>query len=166
MFIKADAENNWIRVPVVNYLRACPLPEAEKALEKLKEVDPESVRRANTFFSIPVPEESNESKTSSAGPDDQETHGRTRLAPFAQVHSVGSTDGCVRPLAGEPLAGELVAGEPLAVGRRIGDVALVDHDLTLLAADRRGQAGLRVTVASATVGSLLQRYSRETRNVG
>lgn len=55
LFIAADPENNWIRVPVVNYLRACPLPEADVALEKLSEVDPESVKRANTFFSIPVP---------------------------------------------------------------------------------------------------------------
>ena len=55
LFIKADPDNNWVRVPVVNYLRACPLPEAKEALKKLEEVDPESVRRANTFFSIPVP---------------------------------------------------------------------------------------------------------------
>ena len=55
LFIDADPENNWVRVPVVNYLRACPLPEAKKALEKVEKVDPESVRRANTFFSIPVP---------------------------------------------------------------------------------------------------------------
>jgi hypothetical protein len=55
LFVKADPDNNWVRVPVVNYLRACPLPEAKQALKKLEEVDPESVRRANTFFSIPVP---------------------------------------------------------------------------------------------------------------
>ena len=55
LFVNADADNNWVRVPVVNYLRACPLPDAEKALEELKKVDPESVKRANTFFSIPVP---------------------------------------------------------------------------------------------------------------
>jgi hypothetical protein len=55
LFIKADPDNNWVRVPVVNYLRACPLPAAKEALKKLEEVDPESVRRANTFFSIPVP---------------------------------------------------------------------------------------------------------------
>ena len=54
LFINADPDNNWVRVPVVNYLRACPLPEAKEALKKLEEVDPESVRRANTFFSIPV----------------------------------------------------------------------------------------------------------------
>lgn len=55
MFIDAEADNNWVRVPVVNYLRACPLPEAKEAIKKLEKVDPESVRRANTFFSIPVP---------------------------------------------------------------------------------------------------------------
>ena len=42
-------------MPVVNYLRACPLDEAKEALKKVEKVDPESVRRANTFFSIPVP---------------------------------------------------------------------------------------------------------------
>lgn len=55
LFVEADEENNWVRVPVVNYLRACPLPEAEEALEECKRVDPESVRRANTFFSLPKP---------------------------------------------------------------------------------------------------------------
>ncbi len=55
LFLEADEDNNWVRVPAVNYLRACPLPEAEVALQKLMEVDPESVRRANTFFSVPKP---------------------------------------------------------------------------------------------------------------
>ncbi|TWU58461.1 hypothetical protein Poly51_12390 [Rubripirellula tenax] len=55
LFIEADPDNNWVRVPVVNYLRACPNEDAKEALEKLEEVDPESVKRANTFFSIPVP---------------------------------------------------------------------------------------------------------------
>jgi hypothetical protein len=64
LFVEADPDNNWVRVPVVNYLRACPLPEAKKALEKLEKVDPESVRRANTFFSIPVPAKDTGSNTS------------------------------------------------------------------------------------------------------
>ena len=55
LFLDADADNNWVRVPAVNYLRACPLPQAEAAIEELTKVDPESVRRANTFFSIPKP---------------------------------------------------------------------------------------------------------------
>jgi hypothetical protein len=65
LFLNADPDNNWVRVPVVNYLRACPLPEAEQALKKLEEVDPESVRRANTFFSIPVPSRDTGSNSSS-----------------------------------------------------------------------------------------------------
>jgi len=56
LFVEAETDNNWIRVPVVNYLRACPKPEAEAALEKLKQIDPESVRRASSFFSIPIPQ--------------------------------------------------------------------------------------------------------------
>lgn len=55
LFVNADPDNNWVRVPVVNYLRACPLDKAKEALKKVEEIDPESVRRANTFFSIPVP---------------------------------------------------------------------------------------------------------------
>ncbi len=67
LFVKADPDNNWVRVPVVNYLRACPLPAAKKALKKLEEIDPESVRRANTFFSIPVPSrDTGKSETSSS----------------------------------------------------------------------------------------------------
>ncbi len=36
LFIQADDDNNWVRVPVVNYLRACPKPEAKAALKKLE----------------------------------------------------------------------------------------------------------------------------------
>jgi|GEM_PF-294714 len=46
LFEKAEADNIFVREPVVNYLKACPLPEAALALEKLKEIDPEAVRRA------------------------------------------------------------------------------------------------------------------------
>ncbi|MEM8665977.1 MAG: hypothetical protein AAGG48_00570 [Planctomycetota bacterium] len=65
LFADADPDNNWVRVPVVNYMRACPLPEAKEALGKLEEIDPESVRRATTFFAIPVPARDTGSDTSS-----------------------------------------------------------------------------------------------------
>ncbi len=65
LFIEADDDNNWVRVPVVNYLRACPKPEAKAALEKLEQIDPDAVKRANTFFSIPVPARETEPKESS-----------------------------------------------------------------------------------------------------
>lgn len=52
MFKEADDDSKWVRVPIVNYLRSCPLPEAEKKIEELKEVDPQSVRRALLFFEV------------------------------------------------------------------------------------------------------------------
>jgi hypothetical protein len=50
LFEEADEERNWVRVPVVNYVRACPLPEAKEVLDKLSKIDPEAVERASTFF--------------------------------------------------------------------------------------------------------------------
>lgn len=55
LFKDAEKDKNWLRVPVINYLRACPLPEAAKAIEELEKIDPEAVRRAKTFFPVPVP---------------------------------------------------------------------------------------------------------------
>ena len=52
LFKDADAESNWIRVPIVNYVRACPLEEADELMEKLKEIDAAAVKRASTFFPI------------------------------------------------------------------------------------------------------------------
>ncbi|MEM6687813.1 MAG: hypothetical protein AAF664_00210 [Planctomycetota bacterium] len=56
MFEEADPQDNFVRVPVVLYLKACPLPKAKEAIEKLTEIDPDSIRRASTFFSIPTPD--------------------------------------------------------------------------------------------------------------
>jgi hypothetical protein len=50
LFKSADEESSWVKVPVVNYLRACPKPEAKAYLAELAKLDPESVKRANSFF--------------------------------------------------------------------------------------------------------------------
>lgn len=50
LFQDADEKSNWVRVPIINYLRACPLPKAKKYVEELKQIDPDSVNRANAFF--------------------------------------------------------------------------------------------------------------------
>jgi hypothetical protein len=50
LFKTADEKSSWVRVPVVNYLRACPKPEAKKYIEQLEKIDPAAVKRANTFF--------------------------------------------------------------------------------------------------------------------
>lgn len=64
LFVEAEEDNNWVRVPVVNYLRACPKPEAAAALEKLEKIDPDSVRRASSFFPIPIPQPPTKPETS------------------------------------------------------------------------------------------------------
>lgn len=50
LFKNADEKSSWVRVPVVNYLRACPLPAAKEHLVELEKIDPQAVKRANMFF--------------------------------------------------------------------------------------------------------------------
>jgi len=64
LFENATDENNWVRMPVVNYVRACPLPEAQEKLKKLEEIDPAAVKRAKTFFPIPTPAPTKKGETS------------------------------------------------------------------------------------------------------
>jgi hypothetical protein len=50
LFKTADDESSWVRVPVINYLRACPLPEAKTHLDELAKLDPEAVKRASFYL--------------------------------------------------------------------------------------------------------------------
>lgn len=50
LYKTANDKNSWVRVPVVNYLRACPLPKAKELLQECEKIDPAAVKRANTFF--------------------------------------------------------------------------------------------------------------------
>lgn len=49
LFADAGTDNIFVREPVVNYLKACPLPEAAEALVRCEAIDPEAVRRAATL---------------------------------------------------------------------------------------------------------------------
>lgn len=86
LFRSADEKSSWVRVPVINYLRACPLPAAEASLNELKEIDPAAFKRATSFF--PVPKASSSSTDSSYVP-----------AAGPAVKSVGLTLLPNRPLA-------------------------------------------------------------------
>jgi hypothetical protein len=55
LYKNADEKTSWVRVPVVNYLRACPLAKAKELLKDCEKIDPQSVKRANTFFPSPSP---------------------------------------------------------------------------------------------------------------
>lgn len=52
IFKDAKQDNIFVREPIVNYLRACPLPEAAAAVEELAKIDPEAVRRAATLAGL------------------------------------------------------------------------------------------------------------------
>jgi hypothetical protein len=52
IFKDAKADNIFVREPIVNYLRACPLPEAATAAHELEAIDPEAVRRAATLAGL------------------------------------------------------------------------------------------------------------------
>jgi hypothetical protein len=73
LFKDSDEKTSWVRVPVINYLRACPLPEAQQHLKELEQLDPVSFRRATAFFpTAPQPPEdtgSSSEETSSSADD-------------------------------------------------------------------------------------------------
>lgn len=50
MFKTADTKTSWVRIPVINYLRKCPLPRAKEMLAECKRLDVKAFERAETFF--------------------------------------------------------------------------------------------------------------------
>lgn len=54
LFKEADDDSSWVRVPVVQFLRQCPLPEAKERIAELEQIDPDAVKRANSFLPFPV----------------------------------------------------------------------------------------------------------------
>ncbi len=43
---------SFVRVPVINYLRACPSPKAKEYIEELRKIDPKSVQQSETLYNI------------------------------------------------------------------------------------------------------------------
>lgn len=76
LFKNADEKSSWVKVPVINYLRACPKKEAQAHLETLAKLDPETVERANTFFPFAAktkPDPTKESAEDAEGKDVEPT---------------------------------------------------------------------------------------------
>jgi hypothetical protein len=55
LFKESDEKTSWVRVPVINFLRRCPLPEAQVHLKELEKLDPVSFRRAAIQFPFAAP---------------------------------------------------------------------------------------------------------------
>ena len=68
VFVMSNAgeKSSWVRVPIVNFLRACPLPEAKEQLGELAKIDPDAVRRATTFFPFATGSRGKKSKAATA----------------------------------------------------------------------------------------------------
>lgn len=104
LYKNANEKNSWVRVPVVNYLRACPLPKAKELLVECEKIDPAAVKRANTFFPAgptapaPSPEKA------------------SQVQPPAPISAVASSEAHPMPVEGAALAdaGNMrTAGVPL-----------------------------------------------------
>jgi hypothetical protein len=53
LYVQADSQRPFVRMPIVNYLRTCPLPEAKSALQECQRIDPETFRRASVVLPRP-----------------------------------------------------------------------------------------------------------------
>jgi hypothetical protein len=53
LFKNANEESSWVRVPVVQFLRACPDPKAKEYIDELAKIDPDAVKRATNYLALP-----------------------------------------------------------------------------------------------------------------
>ena len=130
LFKEAEKDKNWLRVPVINYMRACPLPEAEAAIEELEKIDPEAVRRAKTFFPIPVP---------------------VRAKPAVDAWQRGTRYAAVVPIAAAPIAAAPAGAAPVTLAGT--DVAANELGNRSLLAQKTNpwDLGYVITVALASI---------------
>ena len=52
LFKQTEQATQYVKLPIINYLRVCPTPEAVLALERCARLDPSAVRRAETMFPL------------------------------------------------------------------------------------------------------------------
>ena len=113
MFKDADDETNWLRVPVITYLRECPKPEAAAYIEELAKIDPDAVARAD-FFSQSLDGFGEEDDSDDEMADDQ-TAGESEVesdasdeenAPVADENSKSETSELHGRSLSEPLGNQ------------------------------------------------------------
>jgi hypothetical protein len=81
MFKTASRDTIFVREPIVNYLRACPLPEAAAALEQLERIDPEACRRASMLAGLGGRAAAPADGAEASQPADDATAGQTAADP-------------------------------------------------------------------------------------
>jgi hypothetical protein len=144
LYKNANEKNSWVRVPVVNYLRACPLPKAKELLTECEKIDPAAVKRANTFFpgapSAPAPSPDKASQAEPPSP--------LPVVAAAEVH----------PMPGTGTFAD--AGQVRGIGAAVGGLPLppADDDKNLALALNEGvqpAAALRKTAPVANLWAVL-----------
>ena len=110
LFKEAQADNIFVREPIVNYLRACPLPEAAAAITQLEAIDPEAVRRAATLAGV-----AGLIAAAPAAADDDDNAGppgSTTLADPTALDAALAT--AIAPVRGDEDPTDITAAEPPA----------------------------------------------------
>ena len=167
LFKDADDESSWIRVPVVNYLRACPKPEAKKHLEELAKIDPDAVKRANSFFPLgagakPAADKAAGDKAAS----DKAGNAKSPAGKDAgKTPAAGKTEKPARAKADAEKTPPAKAGaqlEPQGAGAALA-ISDADDDRRLATAVRGGEAAAGAKAAAQRSGKTAPKvYSRLT----
>jgi hypothetical protein len=128
LYKTANDKNSWVRVPVVNYLRVCPLPKAKELLKECEKIDPAAVKRANTFFpgAPSAPADNKATQIQPAAPANPVAESRTvpiggaTLAAAGRVRAESTAAGPPVPPAddGEHIAAALNVGVSQAAALR------------------------------------------------
>ena len=116
LFAEANADNIFVREPIANYMKACPLPEAVDALERLRTIDPEAVRRAATLAGFALSQSAAVDGTALRESGDEDD-GATKPSVTDSVDTVLTEDEAV------------MEHEDLAIAKKIAPV-LADEDAT------------------------------------
>lgn len=112
MFKESDETSNWIRVPVITYLRACPDPKAAEYIKELALIDPQAVQRADFYigFGDEDEDEDEEDGNKEVKPSESSLN-ETPGAPAVKKESPPSSESKGGTPASEPRNSEKKSGE-------------------------------------------------------
>jgi hypothetical protein len=142
LYKTADEKSSWVRVPVVNYLRACPLPRAKELLKECEKIDPAAYKRATTWFPstpsaapVPTPEKASQSDSpQKASP----------IASTAPVEDERTPD----ELPGGQISAVVPAGAVVAVANSAMPVPPDDEELAAVNQGAAPAAALKQTASA------------------
>jgi hypothetical protein len=112
LFKKSNGTTNWVREPIVNFVKACKLPEAKTALEELQKIDPEAVKRANRYFPFGAPKPPADVKKTTALNPEEASPRLERVAETVTTVSTQPTASISRNQGAKPAAAAIVEVDP------------------------------------------------------